>query len=140
MGRRQVIHIPRTRAPTSARSDAGWLTRAILADLYGPPATRAFHVRLWDGTREDAGTADPTFTLVIRRPGALRRMLYPPSELALAEGYLRDDVDIEGDLERAFPLLALPTPSPRAAARIFRRLRALPTDDLAADREPIAPA
>src|SRR5205823_4798212 len=44
------------------------------------------------------------FTLVLQHPGALRRMFWPPSELALAEAYVYDDFDIEGDIEAVFPL------------------------------------
>jgi len=72
--------------------------RAALAIAFGPVEARGFAVRLWDGSvDEPAGSASP-FTLVVRRPGALRRALLPPSELALVEAYLRDDLDLEGDL------------------------------------------
>jgi cyclopropane-fatty-acyl-phospholipid synthase len=75
-------------------------TREALGLLFGPPQQRAFAVRLWNGSEErPSGTAP--FTLVLQHPGALRRMFTPPSELNLAESYLRDDYDVEGDLERA---------------------------------------
>jgi cyclopropane-fatty-acyl-phospholipid synthase len=75
----------------------------------------------------------PSFTLVLRRPGALRRMLWPPSELALAEAYLQDDFDIEGDIETATGLidtLSGRLRSPAVLARLVAHLRALPPDDL----------
>ncbi|MBI4498076.1 MAG: class I SAM-dependent methyltransferase [Chloroflexi bacterium] len=106
----------------------------ILVDLFGPPEGRSFAVRYWDGSI--AGPAPgpmPPFTLALRRPGALRRMLLPPSELALAEAYLRDDFDIEGDIEAAAGLahgLAQRLLSPRTLARLVPRLRALPANDL----------
>jgi len=70
---------------------------------------------------------------VVQRAGALRRALLPPSELALIEAYLRDDLDAEGDLGEAGrlgDLAATRLRSPRALARLVRVLRRLPTDDL----------
>ncbi|MGA7104653.1 MAG: cyclopropane-fatty-acyl-phospholipid synthase family protein [Candidatus Deferrimicrobiaceae bacterium] len=66
---------------------------------------RNFAVRLWDGTvqKPEAGR-EPVFTLVINRPGALRRMFWRVSDLALGESYIYGDFDIEGDFESAFAL------------------------------------
>jgi cyclopropane-fatty-acyl-phospholipid synthase len=36
--------------------------------------------------------------VVVRRPRALRRLLYAPGELGLAEAYIAGDLDVEGDL------------------------------------------
>jgi cyclopropane-fatty-acyl-phospholipid synthase len=87
---------------------------------------RDFAVRFWDGRgfRALAGSA-PRFTLVIRRPGALRRMLLPPTDLAIGEAFVHGDFDVEGDLY-AFVSLpdrlgALPL-GPRAWARLVRGL------------------
>ncbi len=112
------------------------ITKAILNDLFGPAQERSFCVRLWDGTQEGPATAhgeSPAFTLVLRRPGALRRMLLPPSELALGEAYLRDDFDIEGEMEAATSLggnRAGKMQSLLSLARLAMKLRALPADDL----------
>ncbi|MGE0704899.1 MAG: class I SAM-dependent methyltransferase, partial [Vicinamibacterales bacterium] len=108
-------------------------------DLFGPPARRTFAVRLWDGTVDTPSTGTPPrFTLALRRPGALRRMLVPPSELALGEAYLRDDFDIEGDVEAAVGLGTVVTRirSPLALVGLLPRLLALPTDDLPAIPRP----
>src|SRR5690606_38291322 len=43
-------------------------------------------------------------TLRLNHPGALRAMLSAGTEVALAEAYLRNDFDVEGDLEAAFEL------------------------------------
>ena len=109
--------------------------RDALAALLGPAGTRAFAVRLWDGTVEPAA-GEPErpapFTLVVRRPGALRRAFLPPSELAMAEAYIRDDLDIEGDLVAGSLLadaLARRLASPAALARAVRALVAVPGDD-----------
>lgn len=107
------------------------VARGVLAVLFGSPASRPFRVRLWDGSVE--GPAGATaFTLVIQRPGALRRMLLPPTELNLGEAYLRDDFDVEGDLETATGLMDALTRtwSPAALAGLLPRLLLLPTDDL----------
>lgn len=105
-------------------------TRRILCELFGPPEARAFAVRYWDGSGDPGGTgAAPSFTLVLRHPGALRRMLYPPSELGLAEAYLRNDYDLEGDIEAAVGLLAELARyfrSPLQSVQLLARVRALP--------------
>lgn len=65
------------------------------------PKPRNFNVRLWDGTRL-AFASDPSFTVILRSPGALRRMVRLPLELSLAEAFIRGELDIEGDLVSAF--------------------------------------
>ncbi len=65
------------------------------------PKPRTFDVRLWDGTRL-AFASDPSFTVILRSPGALRRMVRLPLELSLAEAFIRGELDIEGDLVSAF--------------------------------------
>jgi cyclopropane-fatty-acyl-phospholipid synthase len=120
------------RTAPAAGDDAVRRTRALLADLFGPPPARGFAVRLWDGTVEAAGGGPSRFTLVLRRPGALRRLLLPPSELALAEAYLRDDIDIEGDLEAATglaDLLPRRLAAPLRLARLAAGALGLPDDD-----------
>src|SRR5919201_807712 len=104
MAKSHAIEATQRRRHTGA--EPAQVTRAVLRDLFGPPSQRAFVVRLWDGTVErPPGGAAMSFTLVLRNPGALRRMLLPPSELALGEAYLRDDFDVEGDMEAAVALV-----------------------------------
>lgn len=109
--------------------------RAAVTAIWGAPADRDFAVRYWDGTLEPpAGTA--RFTVVVRRPGALRRAFLPPSELALVEAYLRDDLDVEGDMRAAGTLgdgAARRLRSAGAVARLVRALLALPRDRPADD-------
>jgi len=63
---------------------------------------RDFAIRLWDGTTRNPEADRPArFTWVIKDPDALARMLLPPRDLAMAEAYLYDDFDLEGDLEAA---------------------------------------
>src|SRR5262245_16348908 len=79
--------------------DAVAHSRSALTALFGIPAKRQFDVRYWDGTVERGGgggsTVPSPFTLVVARPGALRRMLLPPSELSIVEAYISGDVDVE---------------------------------------------
>lgn len=123
---------PHTEAPGSDSPAA--ITRTILRDLFGPPEGREIAVRLWEGTLETPAPARaPRCTIILRRPGALRRMLLPPSELALGEAYLTDDFDVEGEMEAAVRLsdtLAGGIGSPRLLASLAARLRMLPADDL----------
>lgn len=73
----------------------------LLAD-YHP---RDFAVRFWDGTLWEADPNQPRrFTLVIRHPGALRRMFWFPNEVTLGRAYLHDDFDVEGEIEGIFAL------------------------------------
>lgn len=118
----------RLRSPPAAE-----VTLALLGDLLRDFRPRDFGVRLWDGSRWDPAPGQPErFTLVLRHPGALRRMLFPPSELALAEAYLYDDFDIEGDLEAIFPLadhlLIERPPTAVERFRYARRLLQLPAN------------
>src|SRR5579885_892182 len=77
--------------------------KAIVTDLFGPPGERAFDVAYWNGGVE-RGNGTARYSLRITKPGALRRMLLPPSEVSIVEAYLSGDVDVEGDLERAVTL------------------------------------
>jgi len=119
----------------TAKTAAGKpVTLALLEDLFGSSSERPFALRLWDGTVDGPGVGhEPSFTLVLNRPGALRRMLLPPTDLTLGEAYLRDDFDVEGDLEKATELadvLAARLRSPAMLARLARRLRELPADEV----------
>jgi cyclopropane-fatty-acyl-phospholipid synthase len=109
------------------------VAKSIIADLLGAPTQRSCDVRYWEGSLESPGMGRVArFTLVLRSPGALRRMLLPPSEQALGEAYLRDDVDLLGDAEAATSLAEAVVDrlrSPAALARLVPRLLLLPTDD-----------
>jgi cyclopropane-fatty-acyl-phospholipid synthase len=67
---------------------------------------RDFAVRLWDGSRWEAEPGQPErFTFVLRHPGALRACFLPAKALTLCEAYLRDDFDVEGDLDAFWGLV-----------------------------------
>ena len=68
----------------------------ILASGYSP---RDFAVRFWDGSRlEPEAGQEALFTLALKHPGAMKKMLWPPDGVAFAEAYVYDDYDIEGDI------------------------------------------
>ena len=106
--------------------------RRAVGIAFGAGAQREFTVRFWDGS-EDGPVSGSRFTLSIRRAGALRRAMLPPSELGIVEAYLRDDIDVEENLEAAGILsdvVAGRLRSPLNVAALVRVLRTLPTDDL----------
>ena len=102
----------------------------FLQEVLGSVHPRDFSFRLWDGSVWNAEPGEPSrFTMVLRNPGALRAMFWSPSELALGEAYLYNDLDIEGDIGGAF----LPRGPPVSPAlglaerlRFARLLLALP--------------
>jgi cyclopropane-fatty-acyl-phospholipid synthase len=76
-------------------------TRRILSEIFAGCPLEKVGVRLWDGSPwpdEQPRSA----TLALKHPGALTRMFLPGTEVGLAEAYLRNDFDIEGDIEAAF--------------------------------------
>src|SRR4029453_10348457 len=76
-------------------------TRHVLNEIFAGCALDKVGVRLWSGAmwpdeqRRDA-------VIALNHPGALGRMLLPGTEVGLAEAYLDNDFDIEGDIEAAF--------------------------------------
>ena len=106
------------------------VARRAVAEVFGPIGERSFAVRYWTGATDPcpAGTT-PRFTLIVRHAGALRRMFWPPSELGVAEAFIRGDVDVEGDLEGAVAVgrqMAARFGSPGRIARLAALLLRLP--------------
>src|SRR5487761_1753028 len=67
---------------------------ALLAERFarGPLPVR---LRAWDGS--EAGPADAP-AVVLRSPQALRRLLWHPGELGVAQAYVAGELDVEGDV------------------------------------------
>ncbi|MER8185882.1 cyclopropane-fatty-acyl-phospholipid synthase family protein [Kitasatospora sp. NPDC094015] len=65
----------------------------LIGELLGGPLP--FRLRAWDGS-----TAGPTGapTVILHNRRALRRLLWQPGELGLADAYISGDLDLEGDL------------------------------------------
>lgn len=74
------------------------------ADLLGPHLEKALggplpvRLRMWDGS--EAGPGDGP-VVVVRSRRALRRLVWQPGELGLAEAYIAGEIDVEGDLGEA---------------------------------------
>jgi cyclopropane-fatty-acyl-phospholipid synthase len=117
---------------------------ALLRD-YHP---RDFTLELWDGTRweAEAGSLE-RFVWQINSPGLPRTLCWSPTQVALAEAYIYNDFDIEGEIEAILPLadyllckawsnserwhlakllIGLPSPRHPQRARVFRGLDGKP--------------
>jgi cyclopropane-fatty-acyl-phospholipid synthase len=79
------------RTPTTA--GAAQALAAVIAPLFG--GTMPVRIRAWDGS--EAGPVDAPVA-IIRSQNALRRLLFHPSELGLAQAYVMGELDVEGDL------------------------------------------
>ncbi len=89
------------RATASADRQARERTLAFVRAFHRHAGV-TFPVRLWDGTEVGAGD----FRLVLNRPWSLRALLVPATDLNAGEAYLRDDIDVEGDLVAALHTIA----------------------------------
>lgn len=103
----------------------------LLDTLFPGQASDEVGVRLWDGTLwpdEHPRKA----TIVLKHPGALRAMFFPGNEIGLAEAYLYDDFDIEGNIEGVFALaddLVEVSSNLLTQLRVGRLLLRLPSGD-----------
>ena len=105
------------------------LTRLVLADLFGPPESRLFAVRFWDGSRDRPARSPPAFELVLRHPGALRKALLPPTDANMGGAYVAGHLDIEGDVEAAAQLgehIVTRARSPSALLKLVARVSRIP--------------
>jgi len=85
----------------SAARRALAIFRLLLND-YHP---RDFTISFWDGSEWPAENGAPRFTLRVRSPAALRRMLMTgSSDLSLSESYIAGELDVTGDFEAVMPL------------------------------------
>jgi cyclopropane-fatty-acyl-phospholipid synthase len=87
-------------SPTNAATDPAGGIAAQLAALVTPVfrAGLPFRIRAWDGS--EAGPRGAV-VVVLRSPDALRRLLWSPGELGLAQAYVSGELDVEGDLKTA---------------------------------------
>jgi len=125
--------LPGAISPKTGRDPALARTIAVLDLAFGPPFERDYDIRLWDGTIQHGGASPSAdFALFIRRRGALRRMLLPPSELSIVEAFISNDIEIEGNVESAMGLtdaIGKRIQSVGGIARLIPKVLALPRDD-----------
>ncbi|MFF0511411.1 class I SAM-dependent methyltransferase [Streptomyces sp. NPDC004250] len=77
----------------TARTGAAHRLAALVEDALGGPLP--VRLRAWDGT--ETGPADGP-VVVVRSRRALRRLLWQPGELGLAQAYVTGELDVDGDL------------------------------------------
>jgi cyclopropane-fatty-acyl-phospholipid synthase len=73
---------------------------SLLEPLFG--GSLPIRIRAWDGS--ECGPADAP-AVVVRSRRALRRLLWQPGELGLAQAYITGEIEVEGDLTEGFQLL-----------------------------------
>jgi cyclopropane-fatty-acyl-phospholipid synthase len=90
-----------SRLPTDRTATRG--AAHDLADVVTPlfGGTLPVRIRAWDGSVAGAEGADAP-TVVVRDASALRRLVYRPGELGLAQAYVTGEIDVEGDLLDGF--------------------------------------
>jgi cyclopropane-fatty-acyl-phospholipid synthase len=90
---------------THAHTGEVQTTLSVLHEIFSDYHPRNFAVRLWDGSVwEQEEGQEARFTMVLRHPGALRKMLMHANQVTIGEAYIYDDFDIEGDIEAAFAM------------------------------------
>jgi len=90
-------------ADVEVASEAKKTSLEFLNEVFGAARVPTVGVRLWDGSLWPDAAPRPV-TLVLNHPGALRAMFSGGTERAVAEAYLYNDVDIEGDIVQIFVL------------------------------------
>src|SRR5207302_9552253 len=88
---------------TSSEKTIEEKTLHVLSDIFSDCALEKVGLRLWDGTPWPDERPRPA-VLALKHPGALGRMFLPGTEVGLAEAYLDNDFDIEGDIAVAFEI------------------------------------
>lgn len=76
----------------------------FLQNVLGDYQPRDFAIEFWDGSIWEAETPEPLFTIVLKHPGALRRMFLPPNELTMGEAYIFGDFEVRGSLYKVMRL------------------------------------
>ena len=104
------------------------LTVQILEEIFDGHELKSVNFRLWNEMYWPDSEPKPA-TIVLNRPSALREMFLSGSEMAVAEAYLREAFDVEGDMMAAFEMadiLAKQTGGWMRALSVAGMLRHLP--------------
>ncbi len=86
-------------APPGAQRSAVRIFERLLRGYDGSAA-----LRLWNNTLHASSDRSPTFTLVVRDPSLLRRLVFNRDPVLLADAYFSGVLDLEGDLYSAISL------------------------------------
>jgi len=88
------------KSASSAHAEAALrILKRLLQDFAGCAT-----LRLWNDRLHSLGTGVPAFTLVLRDPMLLRKLITTRSPVLLADAYFRGQIDVEGDLYSALAL------------------------------------
>jgi cyclopropane-fatty-acyl-phospholipid synthase len=88
-----------------AREAVAERMRVVVRSLLG--SDPALPIRFWDGSVLGPDPTGAPATIVVRRPRALRQLVWCPGELGLARCYVSGDIDIEGDIYSVLDLRQL---------------------------------
>ncbi len=111
------------------------IIEVVLGDYRGPVA-----VCLWNGECVVPGNQNPRCTVVFRHPAPLRQLLLQQDIVRLGEAYLAGEVDVEGDIEALFHLVAhlqRHAPTWLERLRILTRALRLPPNDAGRSLAPL---
>jgi cyclopropane-fatty-acyl-phospholipid synthase len=89
----------RTPAPPTGSGAAHELAE-LVTPLFG--GSLPVRLRAWDGSLAGPGDDPEVPTVVVNDAAALRRLVYRPGELGLAQAYVTKEIDVEGDLLDGF--------------------------------------
>lgn len=96
----QTSEIASSQYPPAQQADvAVRILRRLLRNFRGSAA-----IRTWNNVTHTFGSAMPAFTLVVRDPAVLRKLIFGRSVILLADAYFRGLLDFEGDLYSALRL------------------------------------
>jgi cyclopropane-fatty-acyl-phospholipid synthase len=87
---------------TSKESGAATEFGALFDQFLGPSS--GVNVTFWDGSVY--GSSDAKATIALKRPEAMRRIIWAPSELGFARAVVTGDIRIEGDAYHAMSVLS----------------------------------
>jgi cyclopropane-fatty-acyl-phospholipid synthase len=94
--------------PGESQALAEELTCSLFGRVFSGYVPVDYAVRLWNGKTIPPSTGEPPrFTLCLNHASALRSMLLPPTASRMAEAYLREDFEVDGDLVAAMRLGAI---------------------------------
>ncbi|GKS59899.1 cyclopropane-fatty-acyl-phospholipid synthase [Nitrospira sp.] len=102
---RQRSHAPEDPRSMGSASSQSARTLDFLQGVLCGLHPRDFAVRCWDGQvwQAEAG-CETKFTLVLNHPRALRNLFLRPNQATVAQAFVAQDCDVEGDLEAATTL------------------------------------